>query len=170
MDGVPGGESPALLSDLGVHAMNERLPASAFHFTLRLDPAAGGGEAMFQEVSGIGTEMETEAVPEGGENRFVHALPKGLKHTRLVLRRGVAAIDSGLVKWWRQVLEGGLAQPVLTQQIEVHLVDQSGEALRRWEFTGAYPVKWSVGPFGSMKNEVIVESMELAYDTVRRML
>lgn len=150
--------------------MDERFPPAAFHFTLRLDPASGGGEAVFQEVSGIGAELETEAVPEGGENRFVHALPKGVKHPGLVLKRGVVDIDSGLVNWCRQVLEGGLGQPVLTQQIEVQLVDPSGEAFRRWDFTGAYPVKWSLDPFGSTKNEVIVASMEFAYDTVRRVL
>jgi phage tail-like protein len=150
--------------------MDESFPPAAFHFAVRLDPAAGGGEAMFQEVSGIGAEMETEAVHEGGENRFVHALPKGVKHPRLVLRHGVVAIDSGLVKWCRQVLESGLAQPVRTQQIEVHLMDASGESLRRWDFTGAYPVKWSVDAFGSTKQEVALESVELAYGTVRRVL
>jgi phage tail-like protein len=150
--------------------MTEPFSPVAFQFTLRLDPAAGGSEALFQEVSGIGAEMETETVHEGGENRFVHALPMGVKHPRLVLRRGVVAIDSGLVKWCRQVLEGGLAQPVATQQIEVHLMDESGEALRRWDFTGAYPVKWSVQPFGSTKQEVALESVELAYGTVRRVL
>jgi phage tail-like protein len=150
--------------------MNESFPPAAFHFTVHLDPAAGGGEAMFQEVSGIGAEMETEAVHEGGENRFVHALPKGVKHPRLVLRRGVVDIDSGLVKWCRQVLERGLAQPVVTQHIEVRLMDQGGEGLCIWDFTGAYPVKWSVQPFGSTKQEVALESVELAYGTVRRVL
>ena len=150
--------------------MNERFPPVAFHFTVRLDPAAGGGEAMFQEVSGIDAELVTETIQEGGENRFVHALPKGAKQPRLVLKRGVVAIDSGLVRWCRQVLESGLTQPVLTQQIEVHLTDLSGEALRRWRFTGAYPVKWSAEPFGSTKHEVALESVELAYVTVLRVL
>jgi phage tail-like protein len=150
--------------------MNESFPPAAFHFTVHLDPAAGGGEAMFQEVSGIGAEVETEAVQVGGDNRFVHALPKGVKHPRLVLKRGVAAVDSGLVRWCRQTLEGGLAQSVLTRQIEVHLMDQGGEALWRWRFTGAYPVKWSAEPFGSTKQEVALQSVELAYGTVLRLL
>ena len=32
--------------------------------------------------------MEIETVVEGGENRFVHRLPKPVKHPNLVLKRG----------------------------------------------------------------------------------
>jgi phage tail-like protein len=145
-------------------------PPAAFHFAVRLDPASGGGDVMFQEVSGIGAELETEAVPEGGENRFIHALPKGVKHPRLTLKRGVAAIDSGLMTWCRQVLEGGLAQPVQTKPIEVHLMGLTGEALRSWRFTGAYPVKWSVESFNSTQHEVALEVVELVYGAVERVL
>lgn len=150
--------------------MSDAFPPSAFYFAVRLDPASAGGDGMFQEVSGIGAEVKTEAFLEGGENHFVHALPKGVKHPNLALKRGVVAVDSGLVRWCRQVLDGGLAQPIQTKLIEVHLMGLTGEALRSWRFTGAYPVKWSVASFNSTQHEVALEVVEIAYSAVERVL
>lgn len=143
-------------------------PPAAFHFAVRFDRAAGGDDVLFQEVSGIGAEWVTEAVQEGGENRFVHALPKSLKHPHLTLKRGLAAVDSGLVAWCRQVLEGGLAQPIQAKPIEVHLIGAAGEVVRGWRFSAAYPVKWSVEPFRSTQQQVALEVVEFAYSEMER--
>lgn len=146
----------------------EAYPPAVFRFAVRLDPASGGGDVLFQEVSGIGAERVTEAVHEGGENRFVHALPQSVKHPCLTLKRGLAAADSGLVTWCRQVLEGGLAQAIQTKPVEVHLISPTGEALRGWRFSGAYPVKWSVERSRSTRQEVALELVELAYSEMER--
>ena len=102
--------------------MSDDQPSSAFSFVLRFDVAPGPGDVAFQEVSGIGPEMETESIREGGENRFVHALPKGVKHQKLILKRGVAPVGSPIVRWCREVLEGGLDQPIATRRITVSLI------------------------------------------------
>jgi phage tail-like protein len=75
--------------------MADIFPPTAFHFVLRV--GSGLTPAVFQEVSGISAEMEPESVNEGGDNRFVHQLPKAVKHTRLTLKRGSVAVDSELV-------------------------------------------------------------------------
>ena len=107
--------------------------------------------------------METETVVEGGENRFVYQLPKAVKHPRLVLKRGVAPFNSRLVTWCRNVLEGGLSQPLVPKLVHVALLDESGQPLRLWSFENAYPVKWDVEPFNATKNEVALEKVELSY-------
>ena len=85
---------------------------SAFCFVVCFGTDATDADASFQEVGGIGAELETEIVQEGGEKRYVHQLPKGVKNLRLTLKRGLVPFDSKLVQWCRKVLEGGLAQPV----------------------------------------------------------
>jgi phage tail-like protein len=50
-------------------------PLPAFYFKVSLDGIMGNGTS-FQEVRGIGSELHTEEAAEGGENRFVHRLPK----------------------------------------------------------------------------------------------
>jgi len=145
-------------------------PPVAFHFRVSFGTATRDADCSFREVSGIAAEMDTETLVEGGENRFVYTLPKAVKHPRLVLKRGVAPYTSRLVTWCRDVLEGGLGQPVTTKLLQVALLDEAGQPLRLWTFDGAYPVKWDVEPFQSSKNEVALEKVELAYLNVKREL
>jgi phage tail-like protein len=142
-------------------------PLPAFHFAVRFEGAAGV-DASFQEVGGFGPELETESYREGGENRFVHQLPTGVKHPRLVLKRGVASSDSGLVKWCKEVLEGGLAQRIKPKLVQVSLLDAGGEPLRSWSFENAWPVQWAMDGFRSNKNEVALEKIELLYASSHR--
>lgn len=145
-------------------------PPVAFHFAVSFGIPAQDPDCAFSEVSGIEAEMETETVVEGGENRFVHQLPKAVKHPRLVLKRGVAPYTSRLVTWCRNVLEGGLATPIVPKLLHVALLDEKGLPLRMWSFDHAWPVKWDVEAFGSKKNEVALEKIELSYRYSQREL
>jgi len=128
------------------------------------------GETAFQEVSGIGATMTTDAVTEGGENRFQYALPTGVKYEPLQLRRSIGAADSSLVKWCRVTLEGGLGQQIRTVPLTVYLLNAFGEPLRAWLFADAYPIKWEVGAFDANKNELAIESVTLQYTFSNRIL
>jgi len=134
-------------------------PPAAFYFRV----SGLGKDTAFQEVSGIVAEMTTEPYREGGENRFEYALPNGVEHPNLVLKRGIAAVDSTLVTWCKDVLEGALTKPLKARSVYVKLLDEKGDPLRAWSFGQAYPVKWEVEAFSSTKNQVAIESVELAY-------
>ena len=146
---------------------SDDLPA-AFYFAVTFGEQAQDADSAFSEVSGISPEMETEAVVEGGENRYVLALPKGVKHPRLILKRGIAANTSRLLMWCMAVLEGGLAQPVYPKMVHLFLLGSDGTPLRAWSFSDAYPVKMAVEAFNSTKNEVAVETIELSYTYSKR--
>lgn len=138
-------------------------PPAAFHFSVTFGSNPKDADAAFREVSGIGPEVETETVNEGGQNGFVHVLPKAIKHPRLVLKRGIAASDSRLMKWCQAVLEGGFVKPIEPLLVHVFLLDQEGDPLRCWSVENAWPVKWEVDGFQSTRNEVAMEKIELAY-------
>jgi phage tail-like protein len=137
--------------------------ATAFHFSVTFGTSAADADASFQEVSGIGPEFETEALPEGGENRYTLQVPKAVRHPRLVLKRGIAPFDSRLVTWCKAVLEGGLARPLYPKMLNVFLLDPDGRPLRNWNIQNAWPVKWEIEAFNSTRNEVAVEKIELVY-------
>jgi phage tail-like protein len=145
-------------------------PPGGFYFTVAV---IGSGavlaaitdiDASFQEVSGLEARFETEAVEEGGENRFVHQLPKPARYSNLVLRRGIVTIDSFLGEWVGQTVGSGLALPILPQNLLVTLLNPSGMPLAAWGIVNAYPVKSQVAPLNSMDDKVLIESMELAYN------
>ena len=138
-------------------------PPSAFYFKVEFSSPYGKGDASFQEVSGIGSEIETEDVIEGGENRYVYRLPKSVKHPKLVLKRGIATKNSPLVKWCKSVLEAGFIAPIETVLLRVFLLNEDKDPIRAWDFADVYPVKWEVDPFNSTKNEVAIEKIELSY-------
>lgn len=146
----------------------DNYPVPAFYFKVVFEEASLKDETSFQEVSGLETEMEMEEVREGGENRHVYRLPKGVKQTPLVLKRGIAAGDSALVRWCRSIFEGGLAKQLRTAPLTVYLMNGAGEPVRAWMFADVLPVKWDIEPFNSTKNEVAIEKITLSYTYTNR--
>jgi phage tail-like protein len=142
-------------------------PLPAFYFSVTFS-AKIGEDAAFQDVSGIGAQMETETYTEGGENRFVYQLPKAVTHAKLVLKRGVAPYHSKLVQWCKSVLENGLNEPVTTKLVHVTLLNREALPARKWSFADAYPVNWEMEEFNSTKNSVAIEKIELAYSFSQR--
>jgi phage tail-like protein len=145
-------------------------PPSAFYFKVVLGATLGMTDSSFQEVSGIGAELETETVPEGGENRYQHVLPKAVKHPNLELKRGIAMLTSPLVIWCKSVFEGDFLMPIIAQPVAVYLMNESAVPIRAWSFANAFPVKWDVEPFNSTKNEVAIEKIVLSYTYSNRLI
>jgi phage tail-like protein len=145
-------------------------PPSAFYFKVTFGATLGLTDTSFQEVSGISAEVDTETVVEGGENRYVHTLPKGVKHPYLELKRGIAPLTSPLVIWCRSIFEMDFITPVIAQPIVVQLLDESQLPLRAWSFANAFPVKWEVENFNSTKNEVAIEKIVLSYTYSNRLI
>jgi len=145
-------------------------PPSAFYFTVVLGVSPSDTDSSFQEVSGITSELNTESVTEGGENRYVHTLPTGMKPRSLALKRGIAPFSSPLVQWCRSVFELDFAVPIVAMPVRVYLMDATGSPVRAWLFANAYPIKWEVERFGSTKNEVAIENITLSYTYSNRLI
>lgn len=144
-------------------------PLPAFYFAVTFSEK-GDEDAAFQDVSGIGAQMDIESYAEGGENRFVYQLPKAVKHPKLVLKRGIAPDASKLMQWCKSVLENGLNDPITPKLIHVTLLNDQGQPARKWSFADAYPVNWEVEGFNATKNNVAIEKIELAYSFSQREL
>lgn len=141
-------------------------PPSAFYFKVVFD--GDTSDSAFQEVSGISSEMKVQDVTEGGENRFVHKLPVGMSHGNLELKRGIAPMSSKLVAWCKAVLESDFTQRIVPKDINVYLMDGTGNYIREWSFENAFPIKWEVESFNSTKNEVAIEKISLSYTCLKR--
>ncbi len=143
-------------------------PLPAFYFKV-VFANLPGSDTSFQEAHGISSEMDTEEVEEGGESRFVHRLPRRVKHPLLELKRGIAPISSPLVLWCQSTLESGFSRQISPRSANVYLLDETGAPVRSWLFANAYPVKWEVDGFNSTKNEVAIETISLSYTYSNRL-
>ena len=144
-------------------------PPVAFHFSVVFTGMSPPVLDMaFQEVSGLESGLDVESVVEGGENRFVHQLPKPAQRGNLKLKRGISTIASGLVVWCKSTIEGDFSEAIVPKDITVSLLNELRVPVAVWSVGNAYPVKWTVGGFDAMKNELAIETIELAYHTLER--
>jgi phage tail-like protein len=136
-------------------------PPVGFHFrveVLQLTPARQN-DVRFSEVTGLGTELVTEEVPEGGENRFVQRYPVRARYPDLVLKRGLL-LDSSITTWVRDCIENLAITP---HPVDVSLLNEEHEPLLTWHLRNAFPTKWSVSDLNASNSAIVVESLTLSY-------
>ncbi|MBS8226347.1 phage tail protein [Vannielia litorea] len=145
-------------------------PPVGFSFTVAVGSTTQGVDAAFKEVRGLDSRTGVMELREGGENRFVHKLPGRVRNSNLVLTRGLMVASSGLFRWAKATLEGGLAEPIKPQSLLVSLLAPDQTPMIGWSFDRAWPVRWSVGPFDAQANKLAIETLEFAYGAVTRKL
>ena len=145
---------------------NTYYPPVAFHFKVEFafteqlhGVAPNNSDIMFQSVSGLSSELQTESIKEGGENRFEHELPIRTKYTNLVLKRGLIK-DSSLIKWCINTFENLAIRPV---DLEIKLLNENNDPIVTWAVKQAWPKKWAVEDLSAMDSKVLIESLELRY-------
>jgi len=143
-------------------------PPASFYFTLKFSGVTTLEDAAFSEVSGLDAERPVVEVKEGGENRYSHRLPDRAHYGNLVLKRGLLVWHSELADWCKDIIESDLEQPIVTRTLDIALLDRDATPLMMWNVKDAWPVKWSVSTFGADKNELAVETLELAYSSFTR--
>ena len=122
-------------------------------------------DTRFQEVSGLISELETVDLKEGGENRFVHKLPVRAKYPPLVLKRAIFPVSSELLKWADRAIQDLDIEPL---DIQVFLLNEEHQPIKKWLFTKAYPVKIETSALNATKNELVIESIELVYQFAKK--
>jgi phage tail-like protein len=80
-----------------------------------------------------------------------------------VLKRGLLASSSPFFQWCSKTLQGNLVQPIVPSGILVVLLDENSAPLKTWSVVNAWPVKWSVSDFNAMDGQVVIETLEIAY-------
>jgi phage tail-like protein len=119
----------------------------------------------FTEVSGLTVQIDVEELAEGGQNQFTHKLPGRMKWPNLVLKRGITNTDN-LFEWFQRSSGNGFADAgnqLQRRRGAVTLMDSTGTAVRTWEFTEAYPVKWSGPKLAASSRDLAVEELEVAH-------
>lgn len=151
-------------------------PLVGYRFLVTLDPAdaylppvqaallllvAGGG---FQEVTGLGADLEVLAYPEGGRNDFVHQLPVRHSWNRISLKRGLVR-DPGLWFWYF----AGLTQSLGARRDgAIVLLTPAGIPAIAWVFHAGIAVKWSGPTLNGTEGAVAVEALEIAHQGIEQ--
>jgi phage tail-like protein len=135
-------------------------PFLAFRFGVSLAGLPAGG---FSDCSGLASETEIQDYPEGGRNDTVHKLIVRSKQVNLVLKRGI--VDRLLWDWYFDLTQGRIVTRHGTLTIRS---PDGGSAAAEWEFSDAFPVKWTGPELNAAQSAVAVETLELAHSGLRR--
>jgi phage tail-like protein len=113
----------------------------------------------FQEVKGLGAELEVFGYAEGGLNDFVHQLPVRHSWQRITLRRGLA-VEPGLYFWYA----AGLSQSLGARRNgAITLLTPDGTPAMAWSFFDAIATKWMGPDLSAMQNTIAIEGIEIAH-------
>ncbi len=105
------------------------------------------GRPMFQDASGLAAGLPASASEGAG---------------MVTLFQGVFANSDALKAWIKSVHSDSAAPSTLL----VDRIDPTGVATLRWTLTNAAPTSLSVADVQTESNEVAVESVEIAYETL----
>ncbi len=131
-------------------------PYLSLKFRVEIKGLQVGG---FSEVSGLQVEIDVHDYREGGVNEYMHRLAGPAKSsTNLVLKRGL--MDAALFWNWQQEVVQGI---INRKNGSIILLDQAGNEKWRWNFRGAYPVRWSGPELRANTAEIALETLELAH-------
>ena len=117
----------------------------------------------FQRVSGLSGEVTTRPVKEGGQNAYTHRLPDRVSYGNLVLERGMV-IGSLLNVEFNVALS---ALEFLPSNVLVTLFGEDQVPLAGWLFIKAYPVKWFTSDLDARQEDIVIDTMELAYERMQ---
>ncbi len=138
-------------------------PAVGFRYKLSISGKPNSEKAGFSEITGLSAELETESFTAGGENNLLYNLPKQVKTTPLVLKRGLFALDSPIMKWVKEILNEGYPKKITPNDLTIQLMDEKNIAIVTWTIRHAFPTKWEVNGFNAMENKLLIESITFSY-------
>ncbi len=115
--------------------------------------------AAFAEVSGLSATVQTLEVKEGGSNGASLQLPGRVTWTNLSLKKGRAR-GSVLWEWFLDVSQG----TIVRKDITIMLVSTLGIPKAIWNFSNAFPVKWTGPTFDASSGDKAFDTIELAHE------
>ncbi|MCG8346180.1 MAG: phage tail protein [Chloroflexales bacterium] len=135
-------------------------PYSAFNFIIEID-GFDDAVAGFSECSGLTTETDAIEYRNGNEDITVRKLPGLKKFTNIVLKRGYTD-NKALWEWRKTVMDGKTER----KGGAIVLLDEARQEALRWNFREGWPSKWEGPTLNAKNNEVAIESLEIACESI----
>lgn len=141
-----------------------------FRFTVLVDGFVSAG---FSKLSGLkGTVNKVEHY-EGGA-MLPNKSAGRANFEDLTLERGATRSNLDFYLWFKMVLnapaDAGLKDVAMKRHLDILQRDRDGEIVKRWSVIGAWPTSFTAGEWDNNSDDVVIESLVLAYDFFERTL
>ena len=135
-------------------------PYRGYNFLVEID---GITQAGFQEVGGLDSQSAMVEYREGSDPNHTRKLSGLNSFSPISLKRGITDSDE-LYKWHLTAIAGKTER----RNGSIVLLDEKGAEKLRWNFTNAWPSKWTGPSFSSTGNSVAIESLEIMHEEISR--
>ena len=125
--------------------------------------------AAFSEVSGFDASIDVIEYREGTEAiNSPRKMPGLTKYGNVTLKWGMSD-NMSFYEWVAGISSGekGSAEDRV-QDVTIYLQDDNHQDIAHWELINAWPCKYTAPDFNATSSEVAFESVELAYEEMRR--
>jgi phage tail-like protein len=139
---------------------NNIWPLPKFYFSVKL---GDDDSANFQEVTGLESQTQTIEYRHGNSPVFYPIKMPGLgKVGNVTMRKGIFVTDSTLWKWYDEIKMNTIKR----RTVVINLLDETGAPKMVWSLNNAWPTKITGTDLKSEGNEVAVETVEIAFETL----
>ncbi|MFQ3191590.1 MAG: phage tail-like protein [Paraglaciecola sp.] len=135
-------------------------PLPKFYFSVTL---GDNDQVSFQEVDGLESETQPIEYRHGNSPIFYPIKMPGLGRVgNVTMRKGIFVNDSNFWDWYNEIKMNTIKR----RTVVISLLDESGTPKTTWTLNNAWPTKITGTDLKSEGNEVAVESVEIAYETL----
>ena len=135
-------------------------PLPKFFFNIDL----GDGKAQgFSEISGLESEVKPIEYRHGDSPVFSPLKMPGLRSVgNVTLKKGTFTKDSIFWDWFNETK----LNIIKRRTVIINLLDEAASPKMTWTLTNAFPTKMTSTDLKSDGNEVAIETLEIAYETL----
>jgi phage tail-like protein len=135
-------------------------PLPKFYFTVQL---GDDKDVTFQEVDGLDSETQIIEYRHGNSPVFYPLKMPGLGRVgNVTMRKGIFVGDNKFWVWYNEIK----LNTIKRRTVVISLLDEAGAPKRTWTLANAWPTKITGTDLKSEGNEVAIESIEIAYQTL----
>jgi phage tail-like protein len=135
-------------------------PLPKFYFAVQLGDDAS---INFQEVNGLESETKPIEYRHGNSPVFYPIKMPGLGRVgNVTMKKGIFVNDQRFWGWYNEIKMNTIKR----RTVVVNLLDETGTPKMVWTLNNAWPTKITGTDLKSEGNEVAVESVEIAFETL----
>jgi phage tail-like protein len=139
-------------------------PYAAYNFLVIVTNVSDDGVSVsgsFTEASGLELEIPPIEYRTGSEDITVRKIPGLKKFTNITLKRGITG-HVGFWNWVKEALDGRVRRT----SGSIVMLDENRQETMRWNFDRAWPTKYTGPSFNATKNEIAMETLVLAVESL----